>query len=161
MKNNISKFKKSAHSCAVTFLLLAAFLGFIFFSTSATAAWQMLRGEYDFSELPVILGGSFEFLLTAISFLVMAVGLFNVSETGKPFSEKNVKTFKASGCLMTAGGIIGSVVSIIMTRFLPEAESVDMEGMGVGLIFCGMVIVMFVDFLRYGSEVQDELDSIA
>lgn len=161
MKKITSNLKKSANTCAYSFILLAFFFGFLVLGGAAPAILQIIRGESDFNELLKNLGALLEFLFTAVALLMMSIGLFGINKTGKPFAEKNVKSFKLSGKLMSIGGFIGSVINVIATRYLPEFEQVEMEGMGVGLILCGEVIVMFVDFLRYGSEVQDELDSIA
>jgi hypothetical protein len=51
--------------------------------------------------------------------------------------------------------------SVFSQNRLGDAATVEMYGLGFGLIICGIVVVMFLELLRYGSKVQDELDTIA
>ncbi|MBQ9139519.1 MAG: hypothetical protein IJX61_02795 [Ruminococcus sp.] len=161
MNEKINKLKKSANNSACGFFIIAVFLGFLVVTTVATIVWKMLRGSFDMIEIPKYLGTTIAFLFTAISSLIMAKGLSEVSKKGKPFDAKNVRTFKLSGKFMMFAGMAGSLICVISSRFLSETEAVDFEGVGFGLIICGLIIQIFVDFLYYAVGVQDELDTIA
>ena len=93
---------------------------------------------------------------------MLKVKLMNkIAKVGNPFSDKNIKTFKLSGNVMTYGGLFGSMFSVFSQNRLGDAATVEKYGLGFGLIICGIVVVMFLELLRYGSKVQEELDTIA
>ena len=91
----------------------------------------------------------------------MAKALSNVSENEKLFDAKVVRTFKLSCMFLVIGGMAGGAVGIISSRFLTETQSISMEGLSVGLILCGLVLEIFVEYLYHVIDIQDELDTIA
>ena len=161
MNKKIEKIQALSQKGACRFFILAIFLGVITAVTAADMILPSLRGEFEIAEIPKNLSAAIEFLFSAVSSFVMAKALSNVSENEKLFDAKVVRTFKLSCMFLVIGGMAGGAVGIISSRFLTETQSISMEGLSIGLILCGLVLEIFVEYLYYVIDIQDELDTIA
>ncbi|MBQ3138247.1 MAG: DUF2975 domain-containing protein [Ruminococcus sp.] len=159
MKENTNKIKKTAQGMTITFGLFSLFM--LFVGVVSPLVDMFRRGEMLETLFFRYIGSIICALAVFAAFLIMILALHTIAKVGNPFSDKNIKTFKLSGNVMTYGGLFGSMFSVFSQNRLGDAATVEMYGLGFGLIICGIVVVMFLELLRYGSKVQDELDTIA
>lgn len=168
MNENISKLKKTAGALSVSFIILMVFIGIIFLIytiLSFSLAPLPFFPDSGESQLKINflknISGIVGFIGLEISLGVMTKAFRAISKDGKPFSEKTIKTFRLSGIIMSCGGLLGTLVYSISSGILPAYETVNLDGFNLGLSICGIISAVFIEFLRYASKVQDELDTIA
>ncbi len=164
MKENTNKLKETAQGMTVVF---GAFAVFVLLIGAVLPLLDFIKsGDLFETVFFKYFGAIVCFASLAVSFIIMSKSLFKISKEGNPFSEKNIKTFKLSGKVMSYGGFLGSLILFFCKNSFDD-EYLEwfwfgiMEGIGMGLAICGAVFVMFLELLRYGSKVQDELDTIA
>lgn len=159
MKENTNKLKETAQGMTVVF---GAFAVFVLLIGAVLPLLDFIKSG-DLFEIVFFkyFGAIVCFASLAVSFIIMSKSLFKISKEGNPFSEKNIKTFKLSGKVISYGGFFGSLISNCCKFRLDGPDTVEWEGFGFGLMIGGLIIVMFLELLRYGSKVQDELDTIA
>ncbi len=159
MKENTNKLKETAQGMTVVF---GAFAVFVLLIGAVLPLLDFIKsGDLFETVFFKYFGAIVCFASLAVSFIIMSKSLYKISKEGNPFSEKNIKTFKLSGKVISHGGFLGSLISNFCKFRLDGTDTVEWEGFGFGLMIGGLIIVMFLELLRYGSKVQDELDTIA
>ena len=166
--SEINKIKKIAGELSVLFVILSIFIVCLFVGytiLSLSSSPLPFFPETDESPLKINflknISGIIGFITLELSFVVMIKAFRAISKDGRPFSQKNIKTFRLSGIIMSCGGLFGSFVYTVSTQILPVYETVNLEGLNLGLSIYGIISAVFIEFLRYASTVQDELDTIA
>lgn len=91
----------------------------------------------------------------AISLVILSSILNEICKTGKPFTAKNVKKFKAMAIILIAAVPLAMLISTI------TALSLTISFSDILIMIFGAIIGIISEIFYYGTKLEEEMDKIA